>query len=139
MTGFQFRIHEATGGVCCAATNSRSEQIPSKHPCPKCVKHYASQGLRAPEGRFAVADGDYPPPDIYAKGLAALRAASTPPVTTFEQQYKAERLAALEATRRGLDAAGPPPCLTAAEEAARATYAPPNGYSIAIDKMKERR
>ena len=49
---------------------------------------------------------DYTPPDPYAAGLKALRtaaAATSTPEQTFEEQYKAERLRALEGTRAALE------------------------------------
>jgi hypothetical protein len=75
-------------------------------------------------------------PDGYAQGIAAMRAARATPQSIFEERYKADRLRELEeeyadAERR--PAPQPAPRLTAAELAAAE---PPNGYQIALDKMR---
>ena len=77
---FQFRTHE-NGGVCCSNP---------KNLCDKCKAHF---GVRVAEN----IDDRYPSPDVYGPGLARLRAASSTPESRFEEQYKAERLAALKA------------------------------------------
>lgn len=127
---FQFRIHE-NGGVCCASTNDRGEQVPSEHPCPKCVEHFAAQGL-------SLDTHNYAPPDSYGPGLAQLRAAAAP-LSTFEQRYRQSRQAEFDATRRTLDAYALLPRLTTAEVAAIATYAPPDAYKADLDKLREQR
>ena len=76
----------------------------------------------------------YRAPDPYQ--LAGLRAASATPESTFEVGWKAERLRELDAerTRRDAGAAAYPRLrLTAAE---LSPYAAPDGYRIALDKMR---
>jgi hypothetical protein len=81
----------------------------------------------------------YEPPDSYAPHLARLRAAAATPESRFAERYKAERLRALEleyAAAALRAAQEPEPRITAAP---LAKYAPPNGYKIALDKLKETR
>ena len=47
--------------------------------------------------RPSSADEDYPVPDLYAEAIPALRAACATPVSVFENKWKRERLAELEA------------------------------------------
>ena len=72
-----------------------------------------------------------PPADPYQDDLAKLRAASRPALSTFEEQYKQERLVDLEVTRMALDDEPTAPRLTAAE---LSSYAPPDGYAAALKR-----
>jgi len=80
---------------------------------------------------------DCTPPNPYTHGLTALRAATATPESTFEDRWKAERLAALSTEHRDIAAsiaAAPQPRLTAAQVA---EFAPPNSYQVALAAMKE--
>jgi hypothetical protein len=79
---------------------------------------------------------DYHSPDPYRAGLAAQRAAAATPEQQFADRYKAERLAALAAEHRDLNAASerrPLPPLTPAE---LRTYEAPNGYAVALKRAQ---
>lgn len=77
-----------------------------------------------------------PSPDPYAKDLAALRAASATPLSTFEAEWKAERTREFERTRATLDAEPLEPRLTAAERAE--VPDPPNPWKEGIALLRER-
>jgi hypothetical protein len=77
-------------------------------------------------------------PDPYAEGLKQLRAAAATPESTFEQRWKEDRLAALDAEYQRWNAhvrEHPSPRLTDAEEAS-SSYAPPDPYKAGLDKMR---
>jgi hypothetical protein len=120
---FQPRLRSAgetnPGTVCCSSPVA-------KHRCPKCQPDAVTTAEA-----FAA-------PDPYAADIAKLRAAAATPASTFEAGWKADRLATLDAERAAGAALKPgkPARLTAAESS---TYAPPNGYRIALDAMKENR
>lgn len=87
------------------------------------------------DAEFRALDADtsaYTPPNPYAAGLAALRAAAATPETTFEDRYKAERLAALAAEHREN-----PVVYRAARDLA--SYAAPDPYAAGLKAMREQR
>jgi hypothetical protein len=114
-----FPYRHKNGLICCSNV---------EHCCDSC------KATLAAEVRGASDAGDCTPPDAYAKGIAAMRAASSTPEVRFEEKYKADRLRALEleprTERRPLRRS------TAAE---MARYDPPNGYQLALDALKENR
>jgi len=74
--------------------------------------------------------------DPYAKDLA-LKTASAAPETSFEDKWKADRLAALDAEYRRLDAhINTHPTPRVAE--GRKTYPPPNSYEAGIQALAAR-
>ena len=75
----------------------------------------------------------YPPPDPYAAPIAAMRHASATTELDFEDRWKADRLAALNAEHRRLDAhldEHPTPRMAEG----RKSYPPPDGYQLALRK-----
>jgi hypothetical protein len=80
------------------------------------------------------------PPDPWGPGLAAMRAASATPPPTFEDKWKADRLAALAIEHAKIDAHiavhPSPPRLTTAE---LKTYAPPNPYEAGIKALQAKK
>ena len=76
------------------------------------------------------------PPDPYAAGLAKLRAANATDLSRFEDRWKAERFAALQAEYAAMDEhlpANPTPRLTAAE---LADYRASDPYRAGLDKLR---
>jgi hypothetical protein len=72
-------------------------------------------------------------PDPYAAPLAAMRAAAATPLRKFEDDFKAARLAGLEATRTALAADEPEARVGAVELAA---YAPPDPYAAGLKALR---
>lgn len=141
---FQPRL-KADGTPCCFRTTQDGRMAFPANACQPC-KDFGAARYRAAVAREQRAAAlrttedtmseDYTPPNPYAAGLASLRAAEATPESRFAEQYAAERLRALAAERAALDAhieANPFPRLTAAEAA---EYAAPNGYQLALDKMR---
>jgi hypothetical protein len=80
-----------------------------------------------------------PAPDPYQKELAALRAASATPETTFEDSLKADRMRDLAAEHRRLDAhVDAHRAETLRTAAGRQSYPPPNPYEGGIKQLRER-
>lgn len=120
---FPYQHHN--GGICCSAVG---------HACDNCKAKLAAENLRNnhPEDSME----DYTPIDSYAPGIAKLRAAEATDLSRFAERYASERLRALGAEHTAIDAriaAAPQARLTAAEVAACEA---PNGYQIALDKMR---
>jgi hypothetical protein len=78
-------------------------------------------------------------PNPYAAGIAKLRAASATDLSRFEADYKRRRLDDVMAMRAALDAEEPQPRMTAAEEAALASYAPPDPYAAGLKALREKK
>jgi hypothetical protein len=124
----QFRTHE-NGGVCCDSPDP-------KNRCAKCQAHLAALTDAAP--------------DVYAAGLAELRAASAPP-ESFEDGFKAERLRAFaaeyraiaEADQRANEASArlgvPVSELRFASDDGDAIPAAPDPYAAGLEKLRSGR
>jgi hypothetical protein len=81
-------------------------------------------------------DAESAAPNPYAAGLAKLRAASATDQWRFEEHWKAERLATLQAEYEAIDEhlqANPTPRLTTAE---LAPYGAPDPYRAGLEKMR---
>lgn len=74
-------------------------------------------------------------PNAWDHDLAALRAATSTPESTFEEKLKADRMRAVTATRAALDAESPAPRLTTAELSA---FTAPDPYRDGLSKLRER-
>lgn len=122
----QFRTLD-NGAICCSSINSKGEHVAPIHACDKCKAHFAAQERTM-----------YAPPDPYA-GISALRAATATPEQTFEERWKADRLRALTAEHTRLEALiAASPRMTAAGEADRAKYTPPDPYAAGIKALREK-
>lgn len=78
-------------------------------------------------------------PDPYAVGIAAMRAAAAPPESTFEDKWKAERMAEAMATRAALDAHIPESRIVTLSVADRFPAPDPYAAGIAALRAKETR
>ena len=106
--------------------------------CPDdCIFRTSSlRTVQAPTVEEETHMDNYALPDPYAAGIAQLKAASATPLSTFEDEYKASRLAALAASSRRLEnhfAATPSPRLTAAD---LADYRALNSYAAGIKALQ---
>ena len=125
------RIH-ANGGVCCSQYDADGRRVTptADAMCDACRAHFAS--LNTEEDTMT----DIPNP--YEHDLKKLRAANATPESTFEEDWKAERLHALAAEYRAADlrtAERSTPCLMEAEAA---SFAPPNPYAAHIKGLQSK-
>ncbi len=111
--------HLSDGRICC----SRADVL-----CDACRGHHARSTLFSLEKNMEHDD----PPDPYAAGISALRAAESTPESRF-----AERYANMRRREFQLEAATDfmPLRLTAAEEADLAAYEPPDAYAAGIKAL----
>ena len=111
-----FPYQHANGNTCC----SRREAM-----CPTCTAALAAE------------EHDGSTPDPYARETAANRAAHATPLSTSQEQDKADRLRELDAEHADIDAyiaSHPQPRLTAAELAA--IPEPPDPYAAGITERQ---
>jgi hypothetical protein len=122
VNGVVFRTTEA-GNICCNSfdADGRFVRPPERNQCDKCREHFAAQQ-----------DHGAAPPDIYAAGVKAMRAAEAPP-DAFAKTWAEQGASAIVATRAALDAESAPRFKTLSAEDL-SPYSPPNGYAIALGK-----
>ena len=94
------------------------------------------RNLQHPMEHHNVKDDYTPAPDPYAADLAKLRSATSTPLRDFEDRYRQERLAALDAEHRAMDAyiaAHPRPRLTTAE---LAEFKATDPYAVSLTTLR---
>lgn len=98
---FTPRINETTGKPCCMKTLADGRRKLPSAPCPKCAKHFGRPAPRAASLRTNenITVPDYTPPNAYSAALAKIREETATPMSRFEDQYRADRLAALKENR----------------------------------------
>lgn len=121
-----FPYQHSNGGICCSSQDGC---------CPRCKEKLAAENLRLNQ-RDTIMENDYTPPNPYAIGITALRAAMATPLSTFEDGWKADRLRELAADETFTQGNGLPgkPFADRTED-----FEPPNGYALALAALKENR
>ena len=117
------RQHE-NGGNCCSHANGL---------CDKCKRHFGIS-VEAPR----TLEATYEPPDPYAPHLAEIRAASSTPMSKFEDQYKAQREAEFAQERAERERyAAERPAVRTLSAADLKQYEPPDPYAAELKALKE--
>jgi hypothetical protein len=126
----EFRIAEDGTPCCCRFDPNGNPIAPDPtHLCESCEEYFAA----------AAASADTPDP--YAADIAKLKAAFETPATTFENKWKADRLAALAsepdrvAALRAAHGVAEPRFVVLADED---RFPPPDAYAADLKALREK-